>query len=409
MAFWVYALMMLFLFPVVTSNTRPLVLDFIVVGEIGDTHRPAAIWLNELGHAEPGIDVTLVPLRAFAVGGISDDDLYRLSRLYFPRSMERLLNYHVLIFNSPRLNLLTLKQQYMLVDFAGTKVKASLAFTLSYLDEVQIPWMRSPVSEAFPLDMEEFHFADVISFGTGPLRLAPGLPPVFSVFKSTGIFDAPEYGRRPCYTKEGATIWIYMTRGPPELPEAPAFISWPYEESETWAFGIHPGSFLGAPAYVDMVYWEFIIPNIFYYNSGSEMFSFEEAVQKRSVKTQFSYFRDTSSMFQSIVDFVSLVGGNTFQAESIMSEAEQTKSEADLDYLEQIYGEAGQKMVRALQLGCDAMDEAQRAKDRALVWIYVSEWLVTTAVGLLCGMVLWSLMVKRKFYRDITTTQLRHK
>jgi len=395
---------MLAVLPVVfPALERPLVLDFLIVGEIGD------IWYNELGHAEPGVDVTLVPLRAFMHATVTDDDLYRLSRLYFPRDMESLLSHHILIFNSPRLNLLTLNQQYMLVDFAGTEGRTSLAFPLSYFDEVQMPWIRSPVSEAFPLDMEKFHSADVVSFGTGPLRLAPGLPPVFSVFESTGIFDVPEYARRVCYAKSGATIWLYMIRGPPALPEAPAFISWPYESSHTWATGIHPGSFVSAPAYLDAILWELMYRNIHYFSSGSEMFSFEEAMEIRSVKMQYSYFRDTSSMFQSIVDFVSLVGGNTFQAESIMLEANQAKSEADLDYLEQRYGEADEKMERALQLGRDAMDEAQRAKDRALVWIYVSEWLITTSVGLLCGVILWSLMVRRKLYREVTTTQLRPK
>lgn len=402
-------LTMLVVIPAGTSRSkseRPLVMDFLLVGEIGD------LWLSQLGRSEPGIDVTLVPLRAFSVGTVSDADLYRLSRIYFPRDMDALLAYRVLFFNCPRLDLLTVKHQLMMVDFAGTGGKSSIAFPLSHWNEVQLPWVRSPLSDVFPLDMWRFHVSDVVSFGRGPLRLAHNLPSVFSVFEITGIFDARVYNRRPCYPKEGATIWVYMTRPgwlSSAIPEAPAFISWPYEDSESWVFGIHPGSIASAPAHVDAVWWELIFLNICYYNSGSEMFSFEEAMQKRSVKTQLSYFHDTTSMFQSIVDFVFLVGGNTFQAESIMLEANEAKSEADRDYLEQRYGEAGDKMETALQLVDEAMDEAQRAKDSALLWIYVVEWLVTTGVALMSGVTLWWLMVRRKLYREVATTQLRHK
>jgi hypothetical protein len=56
-----------------------------------------------------------------------------------------------------------------------------------------------------------------------------------------------------------------------------------------------------------------------------------------------------------------------------------------------------------------AMDEARMAKDTALLWIYISEWMVTTAVALISGTILWWLMVRRELYREVTTTQLRPK
>lgn len=143
----IWVLMILIVPSVATSrpaSERPLVLDFLLVGEITD------IWLSELGHGEPGIDVILVPLRAFGAGDVSDADLYRLSRLYFPRNMESLLAYNVLLFDQPRLNLLTVNQQSMMVDFAGTQGRTSIAFSLSHWAEVQLPWIRSPIQTHFP-------------------------------------------------------------------------------------------------------------------------------------------------------------------------------------------------------------------------------------------------------------------
>jgi hypothetical protein len=61
-------------------------------------------------------------------------------------------------------------------------------------------------------------------------------------------------------------------------------------------------------------------------------------------------------------------------------------------------------MRDALSIARQAMEETNKAKDRALIWIYISQWMVTTAVA---GVTLWWLMVRRKLYREVTTTQLR--
>ena len=389
------------------ASNHSLVLDFLMVGDLQG-------WVNHLGDNEPAIDITLVPARAFGME-LPDEYLDRLSRIYFPRNRDSLFEYDVLFLNSPRLDFFNPQQQAMMVDFVGTEGKVSVAFPLSRsYEEVQVPWLYSPISAVFPADMERFVFAWAEGipdrfWGSIRLRLVKGLPPVFSTFESTGIFESRIYtGSRPCYAKAGATVWLYMLDGPYEMPEAPAFISWPYGDSDAWAFGLHPG--LEATHWDEAGdWWELIFLNICLYTGNGETLSFEEAVAKRSVKFKYAYFRDSASMFRSIVDFVSKVGANTVQAESMLSEAQQMRVDADMDCLEKRYEDAEEKMERALELVGEAMDEAQRAKDRALVWIYLFEWMVTTATALLSGVALWWLMVRRRLYREVTTTQLRQR
>ncbi len=50
--------------------------------------------------------------------------------------------------------------------------------------------------------------------------------------------------------------------------------------------------------------------------------------------------------------------------------------------------------------------ESVRIRRRALMWIYLTEWLVVTGTAMFCGFVLWTLMVKRRLYREIETTKL---
>jgi hypothetical protein len=386
-------------------SPHPLVLDFLMVGDLQG-------WVNHLGDDEPGIDITLVPARAFGME-LPDEYLHRLNRIYFPRTKKNLMEYDVLFFNHPRLDFFTPQQQVMMVDFSSTEGKVPIAFPLSRVyEEVQVPWMNSPLSQVFPVDMERFAFAWAEGipdrfWGAIRLRLASGLPPIFSLFDNTGIFEARIYtGSRPCYAKEGATIWLYMLDGPPEMPEAPAFISWPYGDSDAWAFGLHPG--WENTAWTEAGdWWELIFLNICFYTGGRETLSFEEAVDKRSVKFKFAYYRDSTSLFRNIVDFVSKVGANTNEAESVLLKANRVKAQAEIESLEQRYEEAGEKMEEALQLIDQAMDEAQRAKDTALFWIYIAEWLITTSAILISGVILWWLMVRRILYSEVITTQLR--
>jgi hypothetical protein len=388
------------------ATRSELVLDFLMVGDIKG-------WPNHLGDDEPAIDVTLVPARAFDTD-LPDEYIYRQSRIYTPRNDDRMQEYDVLFFNHPRLDFFTPRQQEMMARFTSVRGKASIAYPLSNRAEVQDPWLNSPISQVFPIDYEKFVIASragVVDqwWENRPFRLAPDLPPVFSIFESTGIFDLRIYRTsRPCYAKPGATIWLYMVEGPYGTPEEPAFISWPQGDSETWSFGIHPAE--------DRIHWkevgpwwEIIFHNVCTYTINGEILSFDEAVGKRSVKTKFSYFHDSASMFHSIIDFVSEFGANTIEAESVLAEGNQVKTRAEWDYLERRYAEAGDKMENAVKLVNEAMDEARRAKDTALFWIYISEWTATTAVALASGAILWWLMLKRGLYGEVTTTQLHSK
>jgi hypothetical protein len=396
------------------------VLDFLMVGDIEG-------WLNRLGDDEPAIDITVVPTRAVeSWWGIPDEALYRMTRIYFPRNSEGLMEYDVLFFNHARLNLLTPRQHFMMVDFVRTEGKVSIAWQQDVppFADVSIQWLYSPLSDVFPIDMDKFIYESSIGthwlwWDNKPLRLVSGRPPVFSVFENTGIFDSRIYrASRPCYAKEGATIWLYILDGPRNDPEAPAFISWQYGDSDAWCFGIHPGEARqgqiggGDPAVMAPTdagrWWELIFLNICFYSSGWDTLSFEEAMDKLSMKTKFAYFRDTASMSHDIIDFVSKVGADTVRAESILSQANQAKSEAEIDYIKRRYGESAEKMEEAIEIAKQAMEEAFLAKDRALFWIYLAEWLVTTSVALASGVVLWSLMIRRRLYKEITTTQLRH-
>jgi hypothetical protein len=44
-------------------------------------------------------------------------------------------------------------------------------------------------------------------------------------------------------------------------------------------------------------------------------------------------------------------------------------------------------------------------KNQALLWVYVVEWLSVTGVSLLSGTIVWTLMVRRRLYREVGLTR----
>ena len=48
-----------------------------------------------------------------------------------------------------------------------------------------------------------------------------------------------------------------------------------------------------------------------------------------------------------------------------------------------------------------------RIKNQTLFWVYVVEWLSVTGVSLLSGFVVWTLMIRKKLYREIRVTRLQ--
>lgn len=55
----------------------------------------------------------------------------------------------------------------------------------------------------------------------------------------------------------------------------------------------------------------------------------------------------------------------------------------------------------------EAYQLAFEAKETALIWVFFIEWLVVTATALVSGVTLWSLMIRKKMYRKVTSTRLR--
>jgi hypothetical protein len=62
-------------------------------------------------------------------------------------------------------------------------------------------------------------------------------------------------------------------------------------------------------------------------------------------------------------------------------------------------GAANEEVIRLVDL-------ALEQRKRALFWIFLVEWLVVSGTSMITGTVVWTLMVRRKVYREVGRTRL---
>jgi hypothetical protein len=119
-----------------------------------------------------------------------------------------------------------------------------------------------------------------------------------------------------------------------------------------------------------------------------------------------SDFRNIRQTLDALIEFASKFGANMGSAEEMIGEAEDIKVRAESSYIDAEIEDSIEEMKAAILVLEEASDKAYRLKDEALLWVYVTEWLVVASTGLICGFILWTFMVRRKMYREIGQTRL---
>lgn len=111
----------------------------------------------------------------------------------------------------------------------------------------------------------------------------------------------------------------------------------------------------------------------------------------------------------STMEFADKFRANIRPVEIMLEGVEDRKTEADRLFVDQEYEAAASILDGILADLKEITEEALRAKDRAMVWVFAIEWLVVSATSMLTGAVVWTIMVRRRLYREVGETRLRLK
>jgi uncharacterized membrane protein len=118
-------------------------------------------------------------------------------------------------------------------------------------------------------------------------------------------------------------------------------------------------------------------------------------------------FAQEKLLLLSLAEFVDRFGADSRPIEEGIDEIGAMKTQADLLYMDQDFLGALNLLKEVAEKVRDLGGVAMTLKDRALMWVYIAEWLVVSATMMITGNVVWSLMIRRKLYRNVHATRLQ--
>jgi uncharacterized membrane protein len=124
-----------------------------------------------------------------------------------------------------------------------------------------------------------------------------------------------------------------------------------------------------------------------------------------SVRSKMSEVETRRSLLIALLDFCESFGANTQRVVAMFDDMDLAIAEALPEYLDLRFDEVLETYRTVEGMLEEAEAEAVRLKKRTLLWVYVIEWLVVTGTTTLCGFLLWTLMVRRRLYREVVTTR----
>jgi uncharacterized membrane protein len=211
--------------------------------------------------------------------------------------------------------------------------------------------------------------------------------------------------------KPGAQLLATVDRNIPPYSgeEHPLFVTW--ELYDTRIFACTGGlSFLtltlsyGGTSYIPWEYYGDVSSNLMIYLAKRPVPQDIDLVH--AVRSKGLEIRTRTSLLLSLLEFIESFGANTRGAmgqydglNELISGATDAYIALEFEKVLEIYGEVERDLY-------DLEVEAVKLKNRALLWVFAIEWLSVTGASLVAGFIVWTLMVRRRLYKEIGVTRL---
>jgi hypothetical protein len=387
-------------------------IDLILIGHVISSYNPVTTFLDP----DPSVRYTVVPTSQYSAAPLSDADAKRYVKQYFPRTYARLAEHDFVMYSIPYIVPLTLKQISWLRSVVETGDAASLTDQGGLRLDVQYAefWISVGMSDIFANDAEKVLQVGQVTYSSVGYRLKVNQEashPVLLPLIPLGLEEVPSLGLFHTVPKEGAAIVAEAVGGFLDLPGSPRSAPWlmyyDYGEGFTWTLC---DNFVN-PFWCGMYYGDVqsdlqtdVLMNIIWHSVGLELPG--DAALVHEMRLKFRDYIGKRSLQMSVIEFVDRLGANLGPVESRLDQADSARSEAEELYLEQDYEGSSERMSVAFRLLEEATELSLRQKKSALMWIYIIEWAAVTGTLMMCGAVSYTLMVRRRYYREVRTTRL---
>ncbi len=350
---------------------------------------------------EPSIDALYIPTEL--PGGVVMEEHRKFLRIYFPRTYQRLSSYDIIYF--PDVKIFLPEHMAWMVQAVRDAGASMICSGMSQSAENYIPLINSILADVLPSDYAAVARSSmdnpISSSGVWRIRVNEEAPaPMLTPFIPLGIESVPGACGRNQIPKEGSLVWAWFVGGF-RRNDVPYLLSIGYGRGTGWSLGDcfmrDWWSTQNNPYALD------IYVNWIWQSAGRNPAS--DAALVHSVRAMFGQYRLNKLLLLSLMDFAETFGASTVSINVRLSEVDRTKNEAEDLYLGQDIPAASEGMEGAIARIQGLIGRASELKNKALLWVYSLEWLTMTATALVAGVVLWTLMIRRRMYTEVGATR----
>jgi hypothetical protein len=343
---------------------------------------------------DPAIEVTLIPSVPQFVGGY--DNAQRNLRVYMPRTYEILVErYEVLVFSDA--DRLVFTPEW--IQWLSSSVTDD-GLGMLWLGSITAPinmagWEDTTVAEVLPASQPAGELTIIASF---LMRVLEGNEPLMQALPWE---EAPSLMNVNAQVpKDGSEYWAKLVSTSREYP---LMTYWEVGEGEVLSFA----SKFPMGVRIWAKDWPLFPPAMIYmtYRVSDKRLP-DDPFLFLSIINDFIEFGETTSLVESILEWVETFGGNTRKLRERIGALNGVELQAEEAYLGGNFNDAYDILAEAKTEQAALRVAASRAKDEALFWVYVTEWLALTGTFLVSSYALWALMVRRRLYREVGVSRL---
>jgi len=387
-------------------------IDLILIGHVVSSYNPVTLFHDP----DPSVRYTLVPTSGYYAVPLGDEDAKRHVKQYFPRTYEGLVRYKFIMYSIPYVVPLTGKQISWLMTAVETGASAALTDQGGLRMDLQYAefWVTCGMSDLFANDAEEVLQTGKVPYSNARwhLNVDPDVPnQVLLPLLPLGLEQIPALGLFYVVPKEGSVALAEALGSFTDIPGSPTTAPWllhyEYGKGSTWTLC---DNFVN-PFWCGMYYGKVegdlqtdVLMNIIWPSVGWELPT--DAALVHRMRIGFRDYIARRSLQVGLIEFVDRFGASVAPAENLVAQADGAEAEAEELYLDQNYDESSARLSIAFDRLEEAAEVALKQKNKALMWVFTIEWTSVTGTLMACGAVLYSLMVRRRYYRQVGTTRM---
>jgi len=346
---------------------------------------------------DPRISWMPVPAHAWSMGPEADRNL----RIYMPRNRQALVSKYDVVIEDGMFS----------TDMPATFIK----WLIEEMENSGIGFLMADDSSSFATS------------GSHPSWYLTPIGDILPVFDKAGIFGPreqfhclPQIDGHPLtrdlpwnevwisssnkpWPKPGATVIAEMSPSVPINRGKPYMCYWMIGEGVSFAYvhkwHIDEGTFYRWP------YHEDVLVHLVYFTAQEAIP--DDVFLEHRVRSRFGEVYEKRLYILSFIDFADKFGANLHRVEEGLYGQSELYNQARLDFIKVDMDSATARLDELSDEYDRLIDLSFQIWEGAVFWVFVSEWLAVTGTSMVAGYVLWTLMVKRRLYREVSGTRMK--